>query len=114
MRCLTIHLHRFSISTLSNNATIVTKGMAMNNKKEFYKCIVCGRNYPVKSLTPIGTVRNTITEEILYDFPECLPKDYICQTDLSKYRTKYVKSSLSSEKGEVTNLESELIINLLF
>lgn len=83
--------------------------MAMNKKNEFYKCIVCGQNYPVKSLTPIGTVRKAITEEILHDFPECLPKDYICQTDLSKYRTKYVKSSLSSEKGEVTDLESELI-----
>ena len=81
----------------------------MNKKNEFYKCIVCGQDYPVKSLTPIGTVRKTITEEILHDFPECLPKDYICQTDLSKYRTKYVKLSLSSEKGEVTDLESELI-----
>ena len=81
----------------------------MTKKNEFYKCIVCGQNYLVKSLTPIGTVRKTIAEEILHDFPECLPNDYICQTDLSKYRMKYVKSSLSSEKGEVTDLESELI-----
>ena len=81
----------------------------MTKKNGFYHCIVCGQNYPIKTLTPIGTVRKAITEEILHDFPECLPKDYICQTDLSKYRTKYVKSSLSSEKGEVTDLESELI-----
>ncbi|SLJ84735.1 hypothetical protein DABAL43B_1540 [Psychrobacter sp. DAB_AL43B] len=81
----------------------------MNKKNGFYTCIVCGQNYPIKNLTPIGAVRKAITEEILHDFPECLPKDYICQKDLSKYRMKYVHSSLKSGKGEVTDLESELI-----
>ncbi|MDE4453923.1 MULTISPECIES: DUF1003 domain-containing protein [unclassified Psychrobacter] len=81
----------------------------MNKKNGFYPCIACGQNYPIKNLTPIGAVRKAITEEILHDFPECLPKDYICQTDLSKYRMKYVHSSLKSGKGEVTDLESELI-----
>lgn len=83
--------------------------MAMNKKSGVYHCIVCGQNYPIKALTPIGTIRQAITEEILHDFPECLPTDYICQNDLSKYRMQYVHSSLTSEKGEVTVLESELI-----
>ena len=81
----------------------------MNKKSGFYHCIVCGQNYPIKTLTPIGTIRQAITEEILHDFPKCLPTNYICQNDLSKYRMKYVHSSLTSEKGEVTVLESELI-----
>ena len=83
--------------------------MAMNKKSGVYHCIVCGQNYPIKALTPIGTIRQAITEDILHDFPECLSTDYICQTDLSKYRMQYVHSSLTSEKGEVTVLESELI-----
>lgn len=83
--------------------------MAMNIKSGVYHCIVCGQNYPIKALTPIGTIRQAITEEILHDFPECLPTDYICQNDLSKYRMQHVHSSLTSEKGEVTVLESELI-----
>ena len=81
----------------------------MNRKNESYHCLVCGQNYPIKSLIPIGAVRKNITEEISHDFPECSPTDYICQTDLSTYRMKYVQSSLQSEKGEVTELESELI-----
>ncbi|WP_350561134.1 DUF1003 domain-containing protein [Psychrobacter sp. CAL346-MNA-CIBAN-0220] len=81
----------------------------MNKRNESHQCIVCGQNYPINSLTPIGTVREAITQEISHDFSECSPKDYICQTDLSQYRTKYVHSSLKSEKGEVTDLESELI-----
>lgn len=81
----------------------------MNKKIELNKCVVCGKNYPVKNLTPIGAVRKAITEEILHDFPECSPSNYICQTDLSKYRMQYVHASLKSEKGEVTDLEYELI-----
>ena len=81
----------------------------MNKKIELNKCIVCGQNYPVKNLTPIGAVRKAITEEISHDFPECSSNNYICQTDLSKYRMQYVHASLKSEKGEVTDLEYELI-----
>jgi uncharacterized membrane protein len=81
----------------------------MNKKNELHPCIVCGKNYPIKSLTPIGTVRKVIIEEILHDFAECSSQSYICQTDLSKYRIQYVHSLLKSEKGEVTDLEYELI-----
>ena len=81
----------------------------MNKKNEFSQCLVCGKNYPIKNLTPIGSVRKAITEEILHDFPACLPQNYICQTDLGKYRMQYVHSSLKSEKGEVSDLEYELL-----
>ena len=81
----------------------------MNKKNEFSQCLVCGKNYPIKNLTPIGSVRKAITEEILHDFPAYLPQNYICQTDLGKYRMQYVHSSLKSEKGEVSDLEYELI-----
>ena len=36
----------------------------MNKKSGVYHCIVCGQNYPIKALTPIGTIRQAITEEI--------------------------------------------------
>ena len=81
----------------------------MNKKNEFSQCLVCGKSYPIKNLTPIGSVRKAITEEISHDFPDCLPQNYICQTDLGKYRMQYVHSSLKSEKGEVSDLEYELI-----
>ena len=81
----------------------------MNKKNESHPCIVCGQNYPIKILTPLGAVRKTITAEISNDFPDYSPNDYICPTDLSKYRMQYVQASLKSEKGEVTDLESELI-----
>lgn len=75
---------------------LLKKSNMMNKRIELNKCVVCGQNYPVKNLTPIGAVRKAITEEILHDFPECSSNNYICQTDLSKYRMQYVHASLKS------------------
>ncbi len=63
----------------------------------------------LKNLTPMGTVRKVITEEIAKDIPGWTPQDYICQADLTQYRIQYVHSLLSLEKGEVTDLEFEVI-----
>ncbi len=81
----------------------------MSEKKESYKCMVCGKHFPLKSLIPMGTVRKVITEVISQDFPEWSSQSYICQADLTKYRIQYVHSLLKSEKGEVTDLEYEVI-----
>ncbi len=81
----------------------------MKEKHESHKCLVCGKHFLLKNLTPMGTVRKVITEEIARDIPGWTPQDYICQADLTRYRIQYVHSLLSSEKGEVTDLEFEVI-----
>ena len=81
----------------------------MKEKNENHSCLVCGKRFPLKNLTPMGTVRKVITEEIAKDIPDWTPQDYICQTDLTRYRMQYVHSLLSSEKGELTDLEFEVI-----
>ena len=81
----------------------------MNGKTEYQPCMVCRKSFPLKSLIPMGTVRKVITEEIARDFPQWNAQDYICQPDLTKYRMQYVQSILSSEQGEVSNLEYEVI-----
>ena len=81
----------------------------MNEKNESHECLVCGKTFPMKSLIPMGMIRKVITEEISHNFPEWSSQDYICQADLTKYRIQYVHSLLKSEKGEVTDLEYEVI-----
>lgn len=81
----------------------------MKEKNENHSCLVCGKRFPLKNLTPMGTVRKVITEEIAKDIPDWTPQNYICQTDLTRYRMQYVHSLLSSEKGELTDLEFEVI-----
>ena len=67
------------------------------------------KHYPLKNLIPLGTVRKVITEAIAQDYPDWNVKDYICQSDLTKYRMQYVQSILSSEQGEVSTLEYEVL-----
>lgn len=81
----------------------------MNEKTEYRTCLVCKKNDLSKKLIPMGTVRKVITEEIAKDYPDWTVQDYICQADLTKYRMQYVQSILTSEEGEVSNLEYEVI-----
>lgn len=81
----------------------------MNGKVECRTCLVCKKSFPLKNMIPMGTVRKVITEEIAQDYPESGAQDYICQSDLTKYRMKYVQSILNSEQGEVSNLEYEVL-----
>ncbi|KYQ73600.1 DUF1003 domain-containing protein [Acinetobacter pragensis] len=81
----------------------------MNGKTECRTCLVCKKSFSLKTLIPIGTVRKVITKEIAKDYPDWTVQDYICQSDLTKYRMQYVQSILSSEQGEVSNLEYEVL-----
>ena len=84
----------------------------MSEKNESRECLVCGEKFLIKNIIPMGTIRKSIIEEIAHDFPEWSPQSYICQADLAKYRIQYVHSLLKSEKGEVTDLEREVIKSL--
>lgn len=42
----------------------------MKEKNATYPCLVCGKYYSLKNLTPMGTVRKVITEEIAKDIPD--------------------------------------------
>ncbi|MEN8290969.1 DUF1003 domain-containing protein [Acinetobacter radioresistens] len=84
----------------------------MNDKNELHKCLVCKRNFNEKSLIPLDTVRQDITQEIAKDFPAWSVHDYICQVDLTHYRMQYVQGLLKSEQGEVSSLQYEVIQSL--
>ena len=84
----------------------------MEGKYDSRTCIVCKKKFPRKKLVVGGTIREAIAQEIVQDFPAWSSNSYICQTDLGKYRTQYVQSLLKSEKGELTNLDCEVLDSL--
>jgi len=57
-------------------------------------------------------VRDPVAELIRRDCPEWSNESYICRPDLSAYRTKYVHSLLEVEKGELSELETEVLDSL--
>ena len=86
-----------------------TRGVYMNAKNETFPCLVCQKKFSSHFLVPMGTVRESITQEISQDFPEWKPQDYICLSDLTRDRVQYVQSLLQSEQGEVSDLEVEVL-----
>ncbi len=81
----------------------------MENKNQCRQCAVCGKNFPLKDLVSGEVILNVISDEILKDYPDWNYSSFICRADLADYRIKYVQSLLRSEKGELSNLENEVI-----
>ena len=75
-------------------------------------CNVCGRSKPRSQLEPAALVRPRIAELIQNDHPDWSPDGYICHEDLNRYRSAYVQSLISTERGEISNLEREVIDSL--
>lgn len=84
----------------------------MENKNQCRQCAVCGKSFPLKDLVSGEVIRNVISDEILKDYPDWSYSSFICRADLADYRIKYVQSLLRSEKGELSNLENEVIGNM--
>lgn len=81
----------------------------MDSKTTMPQCVVCKKNFPIKALVPSEAIRDVIVNAIRQDYPEWSSKSFICHPDLTHYRIQYVHSLLKSEKGELTDLEHEVI-----
>lgn len=56
-----------------------------------------------------GAVSDIIAEAIQRDHPDWSANSSICRADLTQYRTNYVHNLLQSERGELTELEQEVL-----
>ncbi len=72
-------------------------------------CQVCGSD---RRLRRGVLVRPSVVELIKRDVPEWSDQSWICLVHLQKYRHEYVRSMLEAEKGELTDLENEVLESL--
>ena len=83
------------------------------NQQIIQKCSICDKQLPVTEMTAGVLVRNAVVQVIKAEHPEWSVEGYLCRTDLSRYRDKYVQQLLESEKGELTSLEQEVVDSIL-
>ena len=76
------------------------------------KCQICSRDNSKVELVPSAVVRPSLGEYIKTKYPKWSPEGYICRDDLKKFRSDYLYQILQDEKGELTNLEKEVIEKL--
>lgn len=75
-------------------------------------CQVCGKNFPASELIAAPLIRANIADTISAEHPEWSASSRICQPDLARYRGQYIHSLLVSEKGELSDLEHEVLHSL--
>jgi uncharacterized membrane protein len=61
---------------------------------------------------PAAMVRPSIAQRIAQETPQWSPDGFICFPDLNRYRTLYVEDVLAGERGELSQLEAEVIRSL--
>ncbi|MFH2012616.1 MAG: DUF1003 domain-containing protein [Pseudomonadota bacterium] len=72
-------------------------------------CQVCGKRPPTVELVVSSLVRPVVVDLIKQTHPEWLDDGFICIDDLNHFRYEYVRSLVEAEKGELSDLEKEVI-----
>jgi uncharacterized membrane protein len=75
-------------------------------------CNICGKTKARSMMMPAALVRSAVAEQVKTSYPDWKPEGYICLGDLNRFRIQYIQSLLESEKGELTNLDHEVLESL--
>ncbi|RDJ22962.1 DUF1003 domain-containing protein [Bosea caraganae] len=79
------------------------------NGKKRGVCAISGVETSRKNLVPLETLRPSLAERILVDFPQLTEHSLISKTELARYRTRYVEEILREEHGEYSDLDREVV-----
>jgi uncharacterized membrane protein len=75
-------------------------------------CDLCGRTLAGGEAVVAEAVGEPVARFIRQDHPAWPGTGYVCRTDLARYRTRFVHSLLEAERGELTDLEREVLKSL--
>jgi len=76
------------------------------------QCQICQEQKKLKEVIPAELVRDSIVITIKKKYPDWTSEGYICYSDLNKFRIEHVQDVLETEKGEMSNLEEEVVKSL--
>ena len=72
-------------------------------------CAVCGKQKPARQTVPASLVRSGLSDLIAESAPAWGPESFICVSCLNRFRTDYVKREMEKERGELTQLERDVV-----
>ena len=75
-------------------------------------CHICGEHHALSAMYPWGAVRPGLTELIAETAPGWAEGKLICRKDLSRFRRLYVERMLEQERGELSEIDREVIASL--
>jgi uncharacterized membrane protein len=84
----------------------------MNKRQEIVTCQICQKQKNVNEVIPGELVSESLVEIIRKEHPTWSSSGVICLSDLNSFRAKRVKDILESEKGEISNVEEQVLKSL--
>ncbi len=72
-------------------------------------CQICHKEKRLDELIPGALIRRSVFEEISREHPQFDPEEYICLKDLEVFRYEQVRKLLEVEKGELSDLDKEIL-----
>jgi uncharacterized membrane protein len=82
------------------------------NHEPHVTCQICQKGIRIHDAFPTEFVRAGLAELIHSQHPHFAPGGYICTADLNRYRTAYVQKAMEDERGELSQLDREVIDSL--
>jgi uncharacterized membrane protein len=73
-------------------------------------CQIC--HHPKAAMIPAALIRPAIIDEIRKAQPDFSIEGHICTEDLNRFRFQYVRNLLTSEKGELSSLDHDVLESL--
>jgi uncharacterized membrane protein len=86
--------------------------MTVNNPSHDAHCQICGGKASDLELLPAVLVRPVIAGLIAKANPKWSVDGYICVDDLNRFRSDYIRSLLEMERGELSDLDREVVESL--
>ncbi len=75
-------------------------------------CQICGKPCSLQEAVPGRMVRSSVADLIRLDHPDWSEDGYVCTDDLNRYRSLFVEDVLEREKGDLTELEDQVVRSL--
>ncbi|MFX1453445.1 MAG: DUF1003 domain-containing protein [Promethearchaeota archaeon] len=75
-------------------------------------CQICKKQKKPSEVIPAELVSKPVSDTIKQRYPEWTNDGYICLSDLNHFRALHVKNVLETEKGELSNLENQVMKSL--
>lgn len=83
--------------------------MSKETRPTDHFCQVCGKRPPAVELIAADLLRPVVVDIIKQSMPGWSAKGFICIDDLNHFRYEYVRSLVEDEKGELSDLDKEVL-----
>ncbi len=75
-------------------------------------CQICGRHFEEDEVVLGQSVRQAVVDLIFESHPDWDENKFICQKDLNYFRSLYTQKLVEEDRGEITELEEEVVASL--